>query len=249
MRPHGPWKIRANREAYRDPWLTVTVDDVVRPDGKEGTFSVVHIQPGVCVVAVDRDGIAYLTEEFRYAIGRPSIEGVSGGIDEGEEPLDAARRELREELGIDAARWTAMGTVDPFTSMTVSPTRLFLAEGLSFGEPRHEGTERIRRVTMLLAESVRAVLDGRITHAPTCVLLLKAALRVGTGWVEPEEQSVVRMAGPDGPRTRSRVVVIEDNYDAAESLRMLLETQGCEVAVAHTDPSASRMLAPPGWKP
>src|SRR5262249_9748776 len=82
-------------------------------------------------------------------------------------------------------------------------------------------------------EAVRSVLDGGITHAPTCVLLLKAALRVGTGRVEPEERAVVQMAGPGGPRRRSRVVVIEDNRDAAESLRMLLETQGGGVAGAH----------------
>jgi len=175
MKEYGPWKIRATRAIHRDPWVTVTQDDVTRPDGRPGTYTVVRVQFGVSVLAVDADGHAHLTEEFRYAVGRLSLEVASGGRDAGEEPLAAAQRELQEELGIEATEWTHLGFVDPFTSMLLSPTHLFLARGLRFGEPRHEGTEQIRRVRLPLAEAVAAVLDGRITHAPSCVLILKAA--------------------------------------------------------------------------
>jgi ADP-ribose pyrophosphatase len=175
MKEHGPWKIRATRAIHRDPWVTVTQDDVIRPDGNPGTYTVVRVLFGVSVLAVDADGHAHLTEEFRYAIGRQSLEVASGGCDVGEEPLATAQRELREELGIEASEWTHLGFVDPFTSMLLSPTHLFLARGLRFGAPRHEGTEQIRRVRLPLAEAVAAVMDGRITHAPSCVLILKAA--------------------------------------------------------------------------
>jgi len=177
MREHGPWKVRSTREVYRDPWVTLTVDDVVRPDGSPGHFSVVRVKPGVAVLAVDDDGNAHLTAEFRYAIGRESLEVVSGGLDPGEAPLDAARRELKEELGIEASDWQDLGTVDPITSMVLAPVRLFLARGLSFGPPHREGTEKIRAVRVPLSEAVQAVLDGRITQAPSCVLLLNAGLR------------------------------------------------------------------------
>ncbi len=178
MKEHGPWKIRATREIHEDPWVRVTQDDVIRPDGQPGTYTVIRVQFGVSVLAVDDAGTAHLTEEFRYAIGRPSLEVASGGRDGDEAPLAAAQRELREELGIEAAEWTHLGCVDPFTSMLLSPTHLYLARGLRFGETRHEGTEEIRRVTMTLAEAVTAVMDGRITHAPSCVLILKAARRL-----------------------------------------------------------------------
>jgi ADP-ribose pyrophosphatase len=178
MKEHGPWKIRATRQIHQDPWVTVTQDDVLRPDGQPGTYTVVRVLFGVSVLAVDDDGYAYLTEEFRYAVGRSSLEVASGGCDEGEEPLATAQRELREELGIEASEWTPLGFVDPFTSMLLSPTHLFLARGLRFGEPSHESTEVIRRVRMPLAEAVTAVLDGHITHAPSCVLILKAAHRL-----------------------------------------------------------------------
>src|SRR5947209_4644829 len=168
MKEHGPWKVLSSREVHRDPWITLTVDDVIRPDGKPGTFRVVRVKPGVSVLALDDDGTVHLTEEFRYAVGRAMVEVVSGGSEPGEEPLAAARRELKEELGIEASEWTDLGPLDPITSMVYSPARLFLARGLRFGEHEREATEKIRCVRLPLAEAVRAVLDGRITHSPSC---------------------------------------------------------------------------------
>ena len=61
MTPHGPWKIISSQTVYRDPWLSLTRDEVVRPDGLPGSHSVVHIKPGVSVLALDADGFVYLT--------------------------------------------------------------------------------------------------------------------------------------------------------------------------------------------
>lgn len=171
---HGPWTIETTRDVYADPWLSVRCDKVTRPDGKPGTHSVVTIKPGVSVLACDSERHVYLTDEFHYAIGRNSLEVVSGGIDEGETPEEAARRELREELGIEAETLTPLGTVDPFTSSLVSPTKLFLATKLRFGPSDPEGTEQIRMVKVPLSEAVQMALDSRITHAPSCVVILKS---------------------------------------------------------------------------
>ena len=76
-------------------------DDVIRPDGRNGTHTVVRIKPGVSVLAIDSDRHVHLTDEFHYAIGRHSLEAVSGGTEPGETSLETAQRELREELGID----------------------------------------------------------------------------------------------------------------------------------------------------
>jgi ADP-ribose pyrophosphatase len=174
MRDYGPWKIAGTRQVYRDPWIDVRVDDVIRPDGKPGIHSLIALKPGVSVLALDDDKHVYLIEEFHYAVGRVTLETVSGGRDADESPLAAAQRELREEVGIRAERWTDLGSVDPFTANVLSPTGLFLAEGLHLGEQAPEGTELIRRVRLPLTEAAECVWDGRITHAPSCVLILKA---------------------------------------------------------------------------
>lgn len=169
---HGPWKILQSSQVYADPWLRVQKDDVIRPDGKPGTHSVVTIKPGVCVLASDGDNV-YLTEEFHYGVGRVTLEAVSGGREGHEPAIECARRELREELGIHAECWAELTTVDPFTASVVSPTVLFIATQLTFLTAAPEGTEQIRMVKMKLDEAYAAVCDGRITHAPSCIVILR----------------------------------------------------------------------------
>jgi ADP-ribose pyrophosphatase len=170
---HGPWQIHARHEVYRDPWILVLRDEVTRPDGTPGTHCIVRLKAGASVLALDDDGTVHLTREFHYGVGRETIEVVSGGIDAGEDAEQTARRELREELGIEAREWIDLGVCDPFTSVVVSPTRLFLARGLSFGETALEGTEQIGRVVVGFDEATKMVFDGRITHAPSCLAILK----------------------------------------------------------------------------
>ncbi len=177
MREHGPWKILKSEQMYSDPWIQLFRDQVQRPDGKPGTYATVHLKNGVCVIALDERNNLHLTKEFHYAVGRVTIEGVSGGIEDDESPADAAVRELAEELGITAGRWTRIGSVDPFTAAVLSPVQIYLAEELTFNETNPEGTELIEHVTMSLDEGIQAVLDGAITHAPTCVAILRIALQ------------------------------------------------------------------------
>lgn len=177
--PHGPWQILDRREVYQDPWIVVLRDEVIRPDGHPGSHCVVRLKAGVCVLAVDDAGTAYLTEEFHYGVGRVTLEAVSGGIDGAEQPEETARRELQEELGITAAEWINLGTCDPLTSVVTSPTGMFLARGLTFGPTTLEGTETLRCRPLQLDDALQHVLDGRITHAPSCVLILRAARLLG----------------------------------------------------------------------
>ena len=136
------------------------------------------LKPGVTVIAVDDQRDAFLTEEFHYGVGRTTIEGVSGGVEPGEEPLVTARRELREEIGIEAGQWDHLGTTDPFTAGTVSLTQLYLARKLSFVADAPEGTEIIRRIQIPLAEAVEMVLASKITHSPSCLAILMAWQRL-----------------------------------------------------------------------
>ncbi|PIZ55640.1 hypothetical protein COY23_04525 [bacterium (Candidatus Torokbacteria) CG_4_10_14_0_2_um_filter_35_8] len=170
----GPWAIKKRVQKYKNPWIEVNEDQVIRPDGKPGIFGIVEQVGGVSVLPLDNKGFVYLTEEFRYAINRRSIEVVSGANKKGESALNAAKRELKEEIGVKAKKWDNLGLVNPLTSVLKSPQRLFLARALEFTEASPEGTEIIKLIEIKLEEAVKMVMKSKITHAPTCTLILKA---------------------------------------------------------------------------
>lgn len=174
-RQHGPWKIRHSNLKYRNEFLELRKDRVLRPDGEPGTYAMVELKPGVCVLALDDEDQVHLVRQFRYALGSESLEAVAGARAPDEDAQAAAARELREELGAEAERWTDLGALDLDTSIVHSPVRLFLAHGLRFGQPEREGTETMQSVRLPLQEAVQRVLRSEITHAATAVLVLKAA--------------------------------------------------------------------------
>jgi ADP-ribose pyrophosphatase len=171
----GEWTVLDSTVQFSNPWITVREDRVIQPDGKEGGFGVVEMTPGVSVLPVDDDGTVYLVRVYRYTIDRQSLEALAGGIEDDEDPQEAARRELREEAGIDAAELIDLGVVDQLTEVVISPDRLFLARDLSFTKPDREETEEIERVAVPLQQAVEWAYDGTISHAASIVLILKAA--------------------------------------------------------------------------
>lgn len=173
---HGPWTILSRQSRYSNEFLAVHEDRVIGPDGAPAHYGVVVMRPGIAILPVDAEGAVYLTRQFRYALGRESLEAIGGGLDAGEEdPLPAARREAREELGVSADEWHYLGQVDTDTSVVRGSVHLYLARALSFTEPEQEGSEAIRPVRVPLTGAVELVMDGTITHAPSCVVVLKAA--------------------------------------------------------------------------
>jgi ADP-ribose pyrophosphatase len=164
-----------SREVYRGNLVHLREDSVVLPRGTQMMYEYVEIKHGASTLAVEGNGDVWLVREWKYAIDRPSLEVVSGGLEPGEEPLAGAQRELREEAGLAADQWTPLGFVDPFTTMLRCPNYMFLARGLTAVGWEPEEAEIIERVRMPLGEAVELVMTGGITHGTSCVLILKAA--------------------------------------------------------------------------
>lgn len=174
MKKNGPWKIKSSKQVYKNPWISVREDQVIRPDGKDGIFGVVEMNPGISVIAMDDENNVYLGKEFHYISGEYSVEATNGAIDNNETPLQAAKRELKEEHGIIAKDWIDLGFVRPFTEIIKSKSYLFFAKDISFVNNEQEGTETIKSIKINFDEAVKMVLEGKITHSPSCVLILKA---------------------------------------------------------------------------
>ncbi len=174
LEKRGPWTVKERVQKYKNQWIDVVEDKVIRPDGADGIYATVKIKAGVSVLPVDEKGFVYLVEIFQYAINRNSIETASGALDADESPLDAAKRELKEELGIIAGEWVNLGMTDPMTSVINSPTCLFIAKKLKLGQARPEGTETIKLIKIKMADAVKMIMDGKITDNQSSVCILKA---------------------------------------------------------------------------
>lgn len=171
----GPWQVLARREVYRNPWLRVYEDTVVRPDGQPGIYGVVEPDDNAAIVALDGEGRVALVVEFVYPLGRELVQIPSGGVAPGEDPLAAAKRELAEETGLIAAQWTSLGRLAFSGGLSTQIGHLFLARELWRGAPRPEGTERLTLRFVPLADALALADQGEILDSPSLVGLYRAA--------------------------------------------------------------------------
>ncbi len=124
------WQRLRSRVAYENAWIRVREDAVLRPDGSPGVYGVVEVRsPAVFVVPVTEAGEIVLVEVDRYTIGGLSLEVPAGGTD-GEDPLVAAGRELREETGLAAESLVDLGPVYSLNGVSDAPGRVVVARGL-----------------------------------------------------------------------------------------------------------------------
>jgi 8-oxo-dGTP pyrophosphatase MutT (NUDIX family) len=174
MLRRNPWKTIDSRIAYENPWVRVREDRVIRPDGKPGIYGVIEVRPSIGVVAInDKDEIV-LAGQWRYPLERYSWEIPRGGSEgaEAETMLEVARRELREEVGIEAAEWRGLGAVDACNGITTDVQHLFLATELRETEPSQEGVEEIIARWHPFREAVEMVLRGEITEVCSIAAIL-----------------------------------------------------------------------------
>lgn len=198
----NPWKRESSRIVYENPWIRVREDQVIRPDGLPGIYGVVDFQNwAIGVVPVTAEGDTILVGQWRYPLGHYSWEIPEGGGSLDDPPLASARRELREETGIIADRWTYLGELHTSNSVTSEVGCIFLAEDLTFGPPDPDGTEQLqlRRVPLELAYEM--AMSGEISDALAVIGLARAYhfLRGGRQ-ITPIQRSFADLGAPDPRR-------------------------------------------------
>lgn len=169
----GPFEVLDTKVIYENPWIKVREDSVKRPDGTDGIFGVVDYAPGAHIMAIDTDGKVIVIREYMYAIERYDLLFPAGGVDKGENPLHAAKRELLEEIGYESNAWIYLGVVNPLTMIVKSPFYLFLALNC---KKVKEGEATIEVQKYTLDEVEELIKNNEITLSGTIAAFFKAKM-------------------------------------------------------------------------
>ena len=174
----NPWRVLASEERYSNAWIDVTHHEVVTPSGGAGVYGVVHFRHlAVGVLPIDADGNTWLVGQYRFPLGRYSWEIPEGGGALDVDPLSSARRELKEETGIEADTWQLLLQLDLSNSVTDERALVYLATDLRFGAAQPEETEALTVRRLPFSQAYAMVQDGRITDAMSVAAILKYRLR------------------------------------------------------------------------
>ena len=176
----GPWTTISSELKYLNPWISVREDQILRPDGQPGIYGIVEPKHAVGVVAVaphlENNVLqVYLVGQYRYATQVYSWEIIEGGSEEGEDPLQTGKRELKEEAGLVANEWQMLGNnIQLSNSHSTELATLFLATGLSIGQNSPDPTEELEVRSLDFSKAVEMTLSGEISDALTIMGLLLA---------------------------------------------------------------------------
>lgn len=160
--------------AFDGVLLKLYRDQVKLADGGTSVREIVHHPGGAAVVALDKDGCIYLERQFRYPYHKVVVEIPAGKLEPGEDPFDAIRRELKEEIGAEAGCWNALGYVMPSVGYTDEMLYLFLARELTFGDRHLDQDEFLEPFRLPFADALEMAADGRINDAKTVAALFRA---------------------------------------------------------------------------
>jgi ADP-ribose pyrophosphatase len=173
------WPVVASEDVYRADWVMALRLDELRPPGSGASFERLVLEhPGaVIVLAVDDRRRAYCLWQYRHPARRRFVELPAGLLDaEGEDPLETAKRELREEVELQASDWRQLFALWPSAGITAERHLFFLARGLSRrdrGDFALEHEEAAMEMLWVPVDRlVEAVLDGRVTEEPISVAVL-----------------------------------------------------------------------------
>ncbi len=168
----NPWVTNTSKIVYSNPWISVREDQVTTPSGNPGIYGVVETRPAVGIIALTPEFEIYIVGQFRYPLDCYSWEIVEGGGEKKEDPIEGAKRELLEETGITAKKWTQLGEeVHLSNSHSDERAWFFLAEDLSIGVSNPDSTELLEVKKIPLSNALKMVKEGEMKDSMTIIAL------------------------------------------------------------------------------
>ena len=181
---NNPWQTLSSKVEYENPWIKITEHQVINPAGGPGIYGVVGFKNlAVGILPLDKKMNTWLVGQYRYALNEYSWEIPEGGAPTGSSPLESARRELQEETGITAQKWTKI--LDLNTSNSVCDERgvAYIAQDLAFGEATPEDTEDLQVRKLPFQEVFDMAMRGDIKDGLSLMTIFKTKLMLENGTV------------------------------------------------------------------
>lgn len=176
----NPWKCRSSKDIYENSWIKVVEDQVIRPNKTNGIYGKIHFKnKAIGIIPLDDELNTWLVGQYRYTLNEYSLEIPTGGVPLEEETLAGAKRELREETGLIAKKWTKLLKIHTSNSVTDEYGYVFLAEDLTRGEMDWDETEELQIKKLPLKKALDMVMENQITDSLSIAGILKAGKIIG----------------------------------------------------------------------
>lgn len=175
MKPN-PWKKLSEETVFDNPWITLETHRVINPGGGNSLYGKVHFKAfAIGIIPMDEEGNIWLVGQWRYTLDEYSWEIPMGGGDLEVDRLESAKRELKEETGLSATKWTELLKMHTSNSVTDEVGYAYLAQGLTQGATDFDETEDLEIKKLPFWDAYAMVMKGEITDSLTMVAIFKLA--------------------------------------------------------------------------
>lgn len=173
----NPWKSNKKVVKLNTPWIEVELHDMTNPSGNPGIYGITRFKNhAIGILPIDEEGNTYIVGQYRFPIDCYTWEIPEGGGPNDVEPLESAKRELKEETGIEAKDWQLIQRLQLSNSTTNELAYIFLARDLSYGENSPEDNEDLEIRKISVDELYERVKSAEITDSLTVAAVLRYKL-------------------------------------------------------------------------
>lgn len=176
----NPWTTKSSEVKYENPWIKVTESQVLNPAGNPGIYGVVHFKNrAIAIIPLDENNNTWIVGQYRYTLNTYEWEVPEGGCPEGENPLEAAKRELEEEVGLHASDWEQIMEIQLSNSVSDEIGYTYIARDLKEVGSSPEETEQLKVRKLPFEELVEMVMRGEIKDGMSVASVLKVKFLLG----------------------------------------------------------------------
>lgn len=182
MEQSNPWRILTEKNIYDNYWINLTEYDVINPSGGKGIYGKVHFKHlAIGVLPLDNELNTCLVGQYRFTLDAYSWEIPEGGGLIGVDPLESAKRELKEETGLTANYWEKILTLHLSNSCSDEISYVYLARELTQGQSMPDETEKLRVKKIPFENAYKMALSGEITDAISVAAILQVKIMLNEG--------------------------------------------------------------------